>query len=229
MAPFAGAGAGERHAGAPFAAGLVQAFHQVVRQERAVARYAEQPFDAVVLRRQPVEPGQNAGERADKARHVVGYDGQACIGEALRIAIGVDDDAAALPRQSRQHAVEDRHAADLDARLVAAAHAARQSAGKDEAEGGGNGDFSHYSSCTAALRRCLLLSSSTEARSWSNTMRSSPASATKRLPRARPISVRLALRASSTPHAVKPEREMRIGIPMRTHLITISEVSRPVV
>ncbi len=51
----------------------------------------------------------------------------------------------------------------------------------------------------------------------------------KRLPRARPISVKLALRASSTPQAVNPEREIRIGMPMRTVLITISEVSRPVV
>src|SRR5262245_31164601 len=57
-------------------------------------------------------------------------------------------------------------------------------------------------------------------------MRSSPASATKRLPRARPTSVRFALRASSTPQAVKPERETRIGMPMRTVLMTISEVRR---
>ena len=51
----------------------------------------------------------------------------------------------------------------------------------------------------------------------------------KRLPRARPISVRLAWRASSTPQAVKPEREIRIGMPMVTVLMTISLVSRPVV
>src|ERR1039458_7684705 len=67
MAPFAGAGACEPHAGAQFAAGLVQAFHQVVRQERAIARYAEQPLDAVVLCRQPVEPGENPGERTHEA------------------------------------------------------------------------------------------------------------------------------------------------------------------
>ena len=60
-------------------------------------------------------------------------------------------------------------------------------------------------------------------------MRSAPASARKRLPFARPIKVSPALRASSTPQAVKPEREIRIGMPMRTVLITISEVSRPVV
>ena len=37
------------------------------------------------------------------------------------------------------------------------------------------------------------------------------------------------LAGSSTPQAVKPERDTRIGMPMRTVLITISEVSRPVV
>jgi len=60
-------------------------------------------------------------------------------------------------------------------------------------------------------------------------MRSAPDSATKRLPRARPISVRPACRASSTPQAVKPERETSTGISIITVLITISEVSRPVV
>ena len=72
-------------------------------------------------------------------RHVVGHDLHAGIGKTLGIAIGVDDEAGALARQARQHAVEDRHAADLDARLVAAAHAARQPAGEHQAEGGGRG------------------------------------------------------------------------------------------
>ena len=60
-------------------------------------------------------------------------------------------------------------------------------------------------------------------------MRSRPASATKRLPRARPIRVRPAFRASSTPQAVKPERDTSTGIRIFTVLITISEVRRPVV
>ena len=53
--------------------------------------------------------------------------------------------------------------------------------------------------------------------------------AMKRFPRARPISVNPTCRARSTPQAVKPDRETRMGIPIRTVLITISEVSRPVV
>jgi hypothetical protein len=68
-----------------------------------------------------------------------------------------------------------------------------------------------------------------DAGSPSKTMRSSPDSAMKRLPLARPMRVSPALRASSTPQAVKPEREIRIGMRICTVLITISEVSRPVV
>ena len=67
-----------------------------------------------------------------------------------------------------------------DQRLVAAAHAARQAAGEDETESRGNsrqganrtvlpgthalaepGMTADQSSCIAALRRCLALSSST--------------------------------------------------------------------
>src|SRR5690606_37741071 len=56
---------------------------------------------------------------------------------------GIDDDAGALRREAGEHAVEDGHAADLDARLVAAAHAAREAAGEHEAEGGGRREISH--------------------------------------------------------------------------------------
>ena len=60
-------------------------------------------------------------------------------------------------------------------------------------------------------------------------MRSWPDNAMKRFPRARPTSVSPTCRARSTPHAVKPERDTRIGIPIRTVLMIISEVSLPVV
>jgi hypothetical protein len=60
-------------------------------------------------------------------------------------------------------------------------------------------------------------------------MRSWPDSAMKRFPRVRPTRVSPTCRARSTPHAVNPDRETRIGIHIRTVLITISEVSRPVV
>ena len=51
----------------------------------------------------------------------------------------------------------------------------------------------------------------------------------KRLPLARPISVRPACRASATASLVKPDRETRIGMRICTVLITISVVRRPVV
>ena len=59
----------------------------------------------------------------------------------------------------REHALEDGRAADGDAQLVAAAHAAREPAGEDEAEGRVLGPVTHHR--TAALRRCFALSSST--------------------------------------------------------------------
>lgn len=63
----------------------------------------------------------------------------------------------------------------------------------------------------------------------SNRIRSSPARAMKRLPLARPIRVRPVRLASSTPQAVKPEREISTGIPICTVFSTISLVNRPVV
>ena len=45
------------------------------------------------LRRRPVEPGEDAGERAGEVWHRVGNDRQPELGKARRIAIGVEDDA----------------------------------------------------------------------------------------------------------------------------------------
>jgi len=72
------------------------------------------------LRRQPVEAGENAGQGAGEIRHAVGNDLAAGVGESGGVAIGVDDDAGALPRQSRQFAVEDGRAGDFDERFVLA-------------------------------------------------------------------------------------------------------------
>ena len=49
---------------------------------------------------EPVEPGQNAGERAGMVRHVVGHHDAAGVGEAFGVAVGVDDDVGALRRQT---------------------------------------------------------------------------------------------------------------------------------
>src|SRR5690242_20933609 len=66
MTPLAGLRAGKRHAGAHLAAGLVQAFDQILRQERTVAGNAHDPLDAAVVRGKPVEARKNAGERTSE-------------------------------------------------------------------------------------------------------------------------------------------------------------------
>src|SRR5262249_58303375 len=76
------------------------------------------------------DPGKRPGETFDRVR----YDRESGIGEARGIAIGVEDDRRALRLEPREDALENGLAADAQARLVAAAHAARQAAGEHEAE-----------------------------------------------------------------------------------------------
>jgi hypothetical protein len=76
---------------------------------------------------------QNAGQRSGKIGDAVGDDRQAERGKARRIAIGVENEAIALRRQPRDHAVEDGAAGDGAHRLVAAAHPPRQAAGQQHA------------------------------------------------------------------------------------------------
>src|SRR6202166_3812067 len=135
MPPFSGAGTGKRHIRRY--ARLMQACYQILRQERTIARYADEPFDCRRVLRRPVETSENAGKRSSEIRYAVGDDRQAGIGETRSIAVGIDDDAAALRREAGKHALQDAGAADFYARLVAAAHAPRQTAGKHETESGG--------------------------------------------------------------------------------------------
>ena len=87
-----------------------------------------------MLRGDMVEPGEHAGERSGEARNPIGEDRQAEGGEALRRAIGVEREADALGREPANDMLEDRGAADLDQRLVDAAHAPRLSAGENDPE-----------------------------------------------------------------------------------------------
>src|SRR5262249_45029209 len=137
MTPFARARTSEWNAGSHLPACLMQAFHQIVWQKRAITRHAEDPFNALFLLRQPVETGENSGQRTGKIGHAVAYNGKAGVGEALGVAVGVDNDARALRRQCCQHTIEHRYAANLDACLVAAAHAASEAPGEHESEGRG--------------------------------------------------------------------------------------------
>ena len=86
------------------------------------------------MRRRPIEPGQDAGERTGEIRHRVRHDRQAGVAKARRIAVGIEDDRGALRRKPRQHALENGLAADPDARLVTPAHAPRQPAREHQAE-----------------------------------------------------------------------------------------------
>src|SRR4029077_7982473 len=98
-------------------------------------RAVDTPLDAALLLRQPVETGKDPGQRAGEIRHGVGHNSQAGIGEAPGIAVSVDDDSGALRGQRCQHTVEDRYSADLDTRLIAAAHSPGESAGEHQTKG----------------------------------------------------------------------------------------------
>jgi len=132
MPPFARTGAGERRAGS--GARGVQAGDQIVRQERTVTRHAGDPFALRQMQRRPIEAGENAGERTSKIGHAVSDYRQLGIGKARRVAVGVDQEIGALRLKASEHAFKDGDPANRDSRLVAAAHATRQTAGEDEAE-----------------------------------------------------------------------------------------------
>src|SRR5579884_3895281 len=123
MIPFARAGARKRSA-----IGLarrVQPSHKIAGKERTVARHADEPGETGRMFGRPVQASKYASKWPGKIRHTVGNDGQTGIGKARGIAVGIDDDSAALRRQAAQHALKDSGAADADARFVAATHAAR--------------------------------------------------------------------------------------------------------
>src|SRR5580704_19206105 len=137
MPPLAGAGTGERDIRR--GARLMETRYQILWQEWAISRYADKPFDGGRIRSRPIETCKDAGEGTGEIRHAVGDHGQAGIGKARGVAVGIDDDAAALRHQAREHTLQNAGAADLDARLVAAAHAPRQAAGEHETESRGCG------------------------------------------------------------------------------------------
>ena len=82
----------------------------------------------------PIKTRQNAGERAGEIGHAIGDHRQVVTREPGWIAVGIEDDFPAGRAQEPQYPVENRDAADRDQRLVAASHAARKTARKDEAE-----------------------------------------------------------------------------------------------
>ncbi|BBF92324.1 hypothetical protein BLTE_10090 [Blastochloris tepida] len=114
----------------------MQADDKIGRQERAVGRHARHPIDVGCIGRGPIEAGEHTGERARKARHAVRDDRQRGT-KTYRIAIGIDHERCAGRPQHRDHAVQQRHPADPDQRLVAAPHAAREAAREHKAKSRG--------------------------------------------------------------------------------------------
>src|SRR5215831_2084599 len=198
--------------------------YEIGREKWRVGRDADDKRTVGPMRRAPIEPCQYTGERSCEIGHAVRDYREPEISEAGGVAIGVEHKRCNLWAKALDHPLEHRSPAQHAQGLVASPHTAGLTAGEQQAD-----DFHAASSATLDFRVNLGGSSPTVLTSLSKTMRWLPASATKRLPLARPIKVSPACRARSTPQAVKPDREIRIGIPICTVLITISEVSRPVV
>src|SRR5262249_62318172 len=96
MTPFARACTGEGHASTHFEAGLMQALDEIVRQERAVPRHTDNPFNSVLLLRQPIEARKYPGQRTGEVRYGVRHNREARVGKPFWIAIRADNDANAL-------------------------------------------------------------------------------------------------------------------------------------
>src|SRR5215472_2488171 len=197
---------------------------EISRQKRRICRNAGDKGGVGAVYCSPIEPCQHPGEWPGEIGYAIGHDGQPKFSKAGGVAVGVEHECVNLRPQPLDNPFEQRYPAKHTQALVAAPHAPRLSACEQQAD-----DLHAASSSTLAFRDRRGCSSSTVRRSPSKTMRLLPASATKRFPFARPMRVSPACRARSTPQAVKPEREIRIGMPICTVLITISEVSRPVV
>src|SRR5262249_20412097 len=108
--------------------------------------------------------GEDAGERPGKTGDAVGNHRQSVARETRRITVGVEQDSFARRSKPLEHAVEDRHAGDVDQRLVAAAHAPREAAGEHEAENRRQVDHGAPPDERAAVRSTALRSSSSTCR-----------------------------------------------------------------
>lgn len=113
---------------------LVKPFDEVRRQERRVGGGCDDIRHLRTLRVNVIHPRQNPGERTREALYAVGDDREAEGGKARRVAIGVDDEARALRPQTLDGVRDDRTPADLEERLVAAAHPPCEAAGEENSD-----------------------------------------------------------------------------------------------
>src|ERR1700733_8083548 len=131
--------------------GVAQARDQISGQKRTVSRSAQDPLRIGPVGGGPVEPGQDSGERTWIMLYPIGNDGESKRRKAQGIAIGAESQAFALRREPRNDAGQNRAAANLAQRLVAATHSPRQTAGEDHARHAGS--FSHRSGVLACGKR----------------------------------------------------------------------------
>ena len=78
----------------------------------------------------PLESSEDSGERSWMMAHPIGDDGQAKGGKTQGIAVGAEEQAFALRLEPCNDAGQNRVAAKLAQRLIAAAHSQGQTAGE---------------------------------------------------------------------------------------------------
>mmetsp|Transcript_28773 Transcript_28773/g.54604 ORF Transcript_28773/g.54604 Transcript_28773/m.54604 type:complete len:252 (+) Transcript_28773:1858-2613(+) len=198
--------------------GQLQAGHQIAGEKWGIGSGGHNALCTLVSG--PVQPGQYTGQRPCKPIDAVGNHRQIKPVKPRRIAIGIQRQTRHLWTQPVNHMPQQRGSPKRQQPLVATAHTRSLPTRQNHTDG-----LFH----AAPLRPDLRGSSATAAGSASRTKRSSPLRQTKRCPRIRPIKVRPTCCAISTPQAVNPEREASTGMPIIAVLITISDVSRPVV
>ena len=124
---------GESDAVLASAAGIQEPRGEVGREKGGVARHADDEAGPGRRSLSPAQAGEHAGERPGEALDRVGDHRQAELGEARRVAVGVEHHRADLRLKPLQHMGEHRPAGQGPQRLVAAAHAGGAPAGKDDA------------------------------------------------------------------------------------------------
>ena len=122
-------GGGERDRLAAGARCPGQPHHQIGREERRVPGGTRDM--GIALGRSPAHPLQDTSQRPGKALHGIRHHRQAELGEAGRVAIGVQHHLAHLRLQPGDDARQQRLAAEPEQRLVAAPHAPGKATGED--------------------------------------------------------------------------------------------------
>ncbi len=111
---------------------LMQARNEVARQKRTVRCHAHHPGGIRPVHRHPVEAGENSGQRPGKAGHRIGDHGKSKMRKPRWLAVGVENEAAALRIKPCDDALENGLAGDGAHRLVTTANPPRKPAGEQD-------------------------------------------------------------------------------------------------